>query len=311
MADDRALANVSKQLDQVIAAVTLLRERHEATLRAFNGEIVRAQMGIDALLRRAFFEGLDPDYPEKLTAQRFRSLSQNGEDGMILAIFREIGVATRRFVDIGCGYNGGNSGVLARELGWSGLMVDAEEDRVDHMRTRFPPQRVRVAQAWVIRDRFNDFLAEHGMTGEVDLMSIDIDGNDFWLWEELQVCQPRLVIIEYNANFGGERAVVVPYAEDFDRKAVHATYFGASLGALAQLAKRKGYRLIGVEPQGINAFFLRDDVGEWIPGVPAAEAYRPKLKTKQEYGGTRMKGDPVTRLFDRIERDGLPLVEIE
>lgn len=305
---------LAEQGEEVLAVTIATQKRSEATSRALSGELVRLQMGIDALLRRAYLEGVELPYPTKLLSQRFRLLSQNGEDGLSLAIFREIGVESARFVDIGCGYNGGNSGFLARELGWSGVMVDADPHRAAAMRVRFNPERVRVVEEWVTREALNDLIHTHGGDGEIDLLSIDIDGNDYWLWEELDACTPRLVIVEYNAHFGPDRSVVVPYASDFDRHQVRATYYGASLAALECLARRKGYRLILVEPQGVNAYFLRDGVGEAIPGLTAAQAFQSKLRPKVEYdrspSGARIR-DASTELYAYIEEQKLPLVEIE
>jgi hypothetical protein len=170
------------------------------------GQLIRSAQVLDGLTRRLV---LDPDklsYPERLTAQRFPGLSQNGEDGILLALFGVIGADERRFAELGCGTNGGNSGFLAYELGWSGLMVDADETCVAACRHLQPPSRVDVVQAWITREGVNDLLTEHGIEGEIDLLSIDIDGNDYWIWEAITVVTPRVVVIEYNAGFPSARS---------------------------------------------------------------------------------------------------------
>jgi len=113
---------------------------------------------------------------------------------------------------------------------------------------------------------------------EIDFLSLDVDGNDYWFWEELECVSPRVVCIEYNAGIGSDRSLTVPYADDFERYARHPGGFfhGASLAALESLGRRKGYYLIGCDMTGTNAFFLRDDVR--IDGVSALtprEAFRP------------------------------------
>jgi hypothetical protein len=207
--------------------------------RLLTGQLIRSAQVLDGLTRRLV---MDPDklsYPERLTAQRFPGLSQNGEDGILLALFGVIGADERRFAELGCGTNGGNSGFLTYELGWSGLIVDADETYVAACRHLQPPSRVDVVQAWITREGVNDLLTEHGIEGEIDLLSIDIDGNDYWIWEAITVVTPRVVVIEYNAGFGPERAIAVRYRADFNRKEIHRLYYGASLQALNRLARRR------------------------------------------------------------------------
>lgn len=267
------------------------------------------QITLGAVVRKLYLEGIELEHPFDLTAERFKILSQNSEDGLALAILRRAGLGNGRFVEIGCGTNGGNSGFFAEELGWSGLMVDAVGDRVAAVRQRFNPERVRAVQAWVKRETINELLVHGGMTGEIDLLSIDIDGNDYWVWEALDVASPRLAILEYNAIFGDERAVVVPYDPQFDRHTLKSTYFGASLAALTHLARRKDYRLVAVEPRGVNAFFLRNDVSPSIPAVQPGRAYRPKVTMDDD---KRVKvGDRSARLYAYIRENDLPLVELE
>lgn len=142
------------------------------------------------------------------------------EDGVTLALFDEIGAETRRFVEIGSGPNGGVCGILAAELGWSGLMIDANEAYVTALRQRLPRGRVDAVHAWATRETLDALLADHGLTGELDLLSIDVDGVDYWLWESLSACSPRVVAIESNSSFGPNRSVVVAYDPEFRRRGV-------------------------------------------------------------------------------------------
>ena len=149
--------------------------------------------------------------PHDLTARRFRLWSQNEEDGIILALFEHAGVTDRRFVEIGSGRSGGNAALLAYECGWSGLMIDIVPEAIDSLRARFShnPGVVGVAAA-VSPANINQILSEHGFTGEVDLLSIDIDSYDYWVLESLTVVSPRVLVVEYNARFGADRAVTIP-----------------------------------------------------------------------------------------------------
>jgi hypothetical protein len=104
-------------------------------------------------------------------------------------------------------------------------------------------------------------------------LSIDIDSYDYWVLEALTVASPRVLIVEYNAGLGAERALTIPREARLDD--VPKQYRGASLAAIEKLARRKGYRLVVCEPTGANAFFLRDDVAPQVPKVSVANAYRP------------------------------------
>jgi hypothetical protein len=137
---------------------------------------------------------------------------------------------------------------------------------------RFPG--VTAVSAWVTRENINGLIAQNGFAGSVDVLSLDLDGNDYWVWEAIDACSPRVVILEYNSIFGGERAVTVPYDAAFDRHAHHTMYHGASLAALTLVSSRKGYRLVAVEPTGVNAFFLRSDVAPHVPACDPRRAFR-------------------------------------
>lgn len=267
------------------------------------------ELQVQAILRRLYMEAEEIPYPFRLMAQRFRLTSQNQEDGITWAVLSEVGFGPRRFVEIGCGMNGGNSGFLASELGWTGLMVDADDYKVERLVRQFG-QAVAGAATWVTRENINELIKEHGLTGEIDVFSLDIDGPDYWIWEALEACSPRLVIIEYNVLMGAERSVVVPYDANFDRHEhpEHGEwgryYFGASLQALIALGRRKGYRLVAAEPEGANAYFLRSDLGPHIPEARAEQAFHVGHRYNmhvQKVGET---------LYDFVARAELPLLEV-
>lgn len=278
--------------------------------------LLRTQAALDALLRRAYVDPTELEYPFRLTAQRFGISSQNGEDGILLALLEQAGARTRTFAEIGCGTNGGNSGLLARELGWSGVMIDGSEANLEEIRLRFSEERVRAVQAFVTRENIDSLLREHGLEGELDVLSIDIDGNDLWVWEAVSAVSPRIAVVEYNALFGPSRSVAVPYDADHSY-APGASYYGASLTALARVSARKGYRLVAAEPRGTNGFFLRDDVAPEIPACSPERAFWTLLAPSQLYASS-LRPATTAKLRAREERleaemreRGLPLVEID
>jgi hypothetical protein len=260
---------------------------------------------LNAVIRHFYLDDSGVAAPHALAGRRFRLRSQNEEDGIILALLKAGALKTRRFVEIGSGSTGGNSAILAAEFGWSGLMVDASRKAVEQAATTFAVNPgVKAVRAFVSPGNVNALLAEHGLSGEVDLLSIDIDSIDYWVLEALSVCSPRLLVMEYNALFGPALSLTLPNApkpEDAPKG-----YSGASLAALEKLARRKGYRLVLCEEAGINAFFLRNDIAPAVPGLTAEQAWRPWID-KHDVTGLRHKAIDI---FEVIRRTGLPLVEV-
>lgn len=270
----KRLDRLQLQLDRMLQGLASLDERTEAIDRTLrSGRLRKIDGNVDALVRHAFVTSNHLPEPQATLLRRFRGMSQNDEDGITLALMDRIGSSTRRFVEIGAGVNGGNSGFLARECGWTGVMVEIDPDRVRTLKRRFGPA-VAVVDARVTRENINELLSSNGIRGEIDLLSLDIDGIDYWVWESLSICSPRLVIVEYNRFLGTDRAVTIPYDADFDRRRFDVpsfAYYGASLPAFVHLAGLKGYRLVAIEPRGVNAFFVRNDLA---PDLPALEYQR-------------------------------------
>jgi hypothetical protein len=258
---------------------------------------------IAAMMRAVQLSRLPLLPPHDLVARRFRLFSQNEEDGIILALFEHAGITDRRFVEIGSGSSGGNSALLAYECGWSGLMIDIESRKIESLCKSFRhnPGVVGVA-ADVSPANINDILSEHGFTGEIDLVSIDIDSYDYWVLESLTVVSPRVLIVEYNARLGPDLAVTIPNDRALDD--VPKRLRGASLAAIEKLARRKGYRLVVCDPTGTNAFFLRDDVAPDLAAVTVADAYRPAID--------RWNLEGVPEADDRVSlaNGAMPLVEV-
>jgi hypothetical protein len=273
-------------------------------LKRLYAEMRRIELRFDGVLRHLYLDSGELSTPSDLTWQRFKVYSQNGEDGLTLALLKRIGFGAGRFVDIGCGPTGGNARFFAEEFGWSGLFVDARK-QIKSLETQLRPGQVTALDTWITRDNVDALVRDHGFDGEIDLLSIDIDGMDYWVWEALSACSPRIAIVEYNSLFGPDRAVTVPYSESFDRHERDRRYYGASLAALVALASRKGYRLVTVEPAGVNAFFLRDDVAPEVPGLRADQLYRLQAKHHVEM---------AQRGFDPFEaftpENGFPLIDV-
>ena len=263
---------ISRRIHRIEKDLHALTEQHEELFQDVSRQLRHLQSGIDGLVRAAYIDPASLPYPERLTAGRFRLLSQNQEDGILWSLFQQIGTTTKTFVELGSGATGGNAAMLAGEFGWTGLLVEGDQGKVEYAGRRFP--RATAVCAWITPETVNDLLTQHGYTGEVDLLSVDVDGVDYWVWQAITVCSARLVMLEYNSMFGPDRAVTVPYDPKFNRRDHRFCYYGASLSAMTQLSATKGYRLVAVEPTGVNAFFLRNDVAPEIPACDPAHVYR-------------------------------------
>jgi hypothetical protein len=195
----------------------------------------------------------------------FRVFSQQEEDGLLLFVFAAIGISNKTFVDIGAddGINS-NCANLAINFGWNGLFIDADKSAINrgkHFYKRYPgpcayPPKFICSKV----TRENEIIQGAGLNGEIDLLSIDIDGNDYWIWETLEIVKPRVVIIEAHVEFGYNN-IVVPYDPNYFYPGKHPLYHGASPVAMNNLAKRKGYRLVGANSYGYNMIFVRNEAG--------------------------------------------------
>jgi Methyltransferase FkbM domain len=226
-------------------------------------------------------------YHDKLNQHEAKIYSQNGEDGILLYLFSQIGITNGRFVEFGIG-NGRecNTANLSLNFGWHGLLMEIDPQQVAAARRYYQQQlgseqdRVQIVEAGLTAVNINTLLTQNNLQGEIDLLSIDMDGNDYWVWQAIDVIQPRLVVIEYNASFGKQRSISVPYDPNFNIHAKHPSgfYHGASLTALTKLGRQKGYRLVGCDSSGSNAFFVHQTATQkLIKELLPQEAYFPHI----------------------------------
>lgn len=207
----------------------------------------------------------------------FRVFSQTDEDGLLHYLFSVIGTSYKTCIDLACGAPmGSNTTNLICNQGWHGLLIDADESLLAQSRqfyTRHPDTWVyppKILSAWVTLDNVNNLFRQVGMAGEIDLLCLDIDGVDYWLWQAIDAVMPRVVLVEYLNIWGPDRAVTVPYRPNFNRMDTHPDFFGASLPAFVKLGRAKGYRLVGCNRYGFNAFFVRNDLAQdLLPEVSA------------------------------------------
>lgn len=204
----------------------------------------------------------------------FSVFSQWGEDGILDWIIERIPSIPHTFVEFGVGdYRESNTRLLLLLRNWRGLVIDGSGAHIADIRSQelYWRHELTALQAFIDRDNINTLIATSGMCGEIGLLSVDIDGNDYWVWQAIDVVQPAIVVAEFNAVFGDRYKLTVPYRADFNRGSAHHSqlYFGASLPALVELGRAKGYRFVGTGLFGCNAFFIRHDLADKV--LPALE----------------------------------------
>lgn len=194
-----------------------------------------------------------------LTRYSKRICSQNGEDGIIAEIFRRVPPQTKTFVEFGvedgreC-----NTAYLARRCGWSGFYIEADAARFSALERSYAGYPVRALNAKVTRENVVSLFESLGVPKEPDLLSIDIDGNDYWVWEALGAYRPAVTIVEFNLAYPPPAKWVMAYDPAFAWD--DTSHFGASLSSLTDLGKRLGYALLGIDCNVVNAFFIRGDL---------------------------------------------------
>lgn len=267
------LGSLRGRLDSIEVHLRLLQKRVEYVQEAL-GRVEARQLADKA--------------SSQLSDNEFRVFSQWGEDGIIQFLLRHIRIENKTFVEFGVeDYAEANTRFLLTNNKWAGLVLDSDTDNIAKLkRSRtYWHYNLKAVQAFVTKDNINDILKDNGVVGEIGLLSIDIDGNDYWVWRAIEVISPVIVVIEYNHRFGPDVAVTVPYDESFDRwrQSEPLIYFGASLKALCSLAARKGYAFVGCNSNGVNAFFVRkdkkpDQIREVSPGEGFVEGSFSELR---------------------------------
>lgn len=246
-------------------------------LQRLSGEVADARVLMGRLLARQLHD-VEPE--AGLEAVEFKVFSQFGEDGILQYLVRKCGIkgGERTFVEFGVSdYEESNTRFLLMNDNWRGLVLDGGERNIAHVRSRpwYWRHDLTAAQAFITAENIDALISRHGFTGNIGILSIDIDGNDYWVWQAIRSVSPAIVVAEYNSLFGAEHPVTIPYDASFQRSRAHYSnlYWGASLAALERLARSKGYVCVGSNSAGNNVFFVRQEFAGRVRPLAPAQAY--------------------------------------
>jgi hypothetical protein len=268
--------------------------------RRFNAlpaRIERMQEALGRIEQRqlALHEG-EPEQAE------FRVFSQWGEDGIIQHLLRHVPIERPVFVEFGVeNYVESNTRFLLTNNLWAGLVIDGDPENIAYIKRDriYWACNLKAEAAFVTAENIESILARNGISGDIGLLSVDIDGNDYWVWRAIRSVTPRIIICEYNAHFGPVARVTVPYDPDFVRDRAHFSkiYYGASIAALCALAADRGYSAVAGNSAGNNVFFVRNDLLGRLPALAPAQVYRrPQFREAHDAQGRLTFDDFETRL---------------
>jgi hypothetical protein len=264
------------------------------------------------LLGKIYFDLLNTknsSSAKTITDYEFRVFSQSGEDGIIQYLISQVPIKNDTFVEFGVeDYSEANTRFLLQNNNWKGLIIDGNSDNIESIKSRdlYWRYELTAVSSFITRENINDIIKSAGISGDIGLLSIDVDGNDYWIWETINVISPRIVICEYNSILGNKEAVSVPYDPSFYRNAKHYSnlFFGASLKALCFLAEKKNYHFVGCSLSGANAFFVRKDVSGNIKPVNCNEGYvksRARESRDKEGNLTYISGDARVKIIGEMD----------
>lgn len=250
---------------------------------------------IDWYIKENLFKDSKYSNLKKLTKFEYQVYSQNGEDGIVDELFKRVGHTNKYFVEFGVeeGLECNTLFLLLQD--WKGCWLDGSDQCIRAIEDKFDflikDKKLSLKKAFITAENIEILFNSLGVPKEFDLLSIDIDGNDYWVWNAIKNYSPRVVIIEYNAIFRPPVEFIVKYEPN--KIYPITSYFGASLKSMEILGFKKGYKLVGCDFVGANAFFVREDLvkDNFLEPFTAEVHYEPpkyfltrKIGHKRDFG---------------------------
>lgn len=254
------------------------------------------------------------DQIRTLADVEFRVTSQWGEDGIIEWLCHKLPDIDRSFVEFGVeNFGEANTRFLLQNRGWRGLILDGNPENMAYVRSEpiYWRHDLVAESAFITAENINDLITRNGFAGELGILSVDIDGNDYWVLKAIDCVKPAILIAEINGVFGDRRAITIPYDPSFRRLRAHCSgqYFGASINAMISLARERGYAFVGTNSTGVNAFFVRGDLAAPVlSSIETIKAWPARHRDSRDAAGalTFMRG---TAKADLIK--DLPIYDLE
>ena len=214
-----------------------------------------------------------------LCQAEFKVFSQWGDDGIIQFLINYLDIPEKTFVEFGVeNYTEANTRFLLENDNWQGLILDGSEEHMNTVKADsiYWRHALKAKSAFVTAENINDLPMSNGFKGQIGLLHIDVDGNDYWIWKAISAVDPVIVIVEYNSLFGNKACWTVPYAPEFTRTKAHYSnlYWGVSISSLCNLAEEKGYEFIGSNSNGNNAYFVKKDRMKSLKALSPEQGYK-------------------------------------
>ena len=200
---------------------------------------------------------------KNLSEIEFQVFSQWGEDGIIDWIINKFPNIPKSFLEIGTqDYKESNTRFLLINKNWDGFLIEGDDNEVKKIKSQriYWKHKLTIKSEFVTKENINSVVKKLNVPKKIGLLSLDIDGVDYWVLKKLSVLEPSIIICEYNSLYGLNKPITVPYKTDFDRSKEHYSnlYYGASIQAFIELMKSKQYFLLGTNSAGNNAFFMKN-----------------------------------------------------
>lgn len=214
-----------------------------------------------------------------LSEVEFQVFSQFGDDGIIQWLIHQLPIPNKTFIEFGVeNYRESNTRFLLINNYWSGLIIDGSSENINSIKREqiYAFYDLQAECSFITKKNINKLIKKAKFDKEIGILSIDIDGNDYWIWNEIDTINPIIVIIEYNSLFGFEHPYTIEYKEDFVRGINSPfNFYGVSLLSVCKLSESKGYGFIGCNSAGNNAYFIRKDFLKHlsIPVVTPEQGY--------------------------------------
>jgi hypothetical protein len=230
-----------------------------------NNNFCRELDSVKILLGNIISQNNKKKNEDNISSYEFSIFSQWGDDGIIDYLINNLNIKNKSFIEFGVqDYTECNTKFLLMNRNWRGLIIDESTNLINKIKNSDIYWRydLTAIKSFITKNNINNIFKDNNFVGPIGLLSIDIDGNDYWIWDSINCVDPEIVIIEYNSRLGFEKAITIPYREDFERKKAHYSniYYGASLKALINLGKKKNYIFIGCNSAGNNAYFIKSNL---------------------------------------------------